>query len=194
MRILTLARNRRSVRKFSSDLISNGDLFYILDAARHAPSGANRQPWIFIIVRDFKTKQLVREICEKIEKRFYSRAPKWFINWASSRGISWVKSFLTEAPILIFVFSNSNMLYYIESTWLMIGYLILAAEELGYSTLTYTPSDVRWANKLLNVPNKYKLQCIIPVGKAREKPSYPGRKDLREIVYFELYKNDINNI
>jgi len=60
--------------------------------------------------------------------------------WMEARGITWKKPFLTEAPILILVFGRIGEPYWVESTWLAIGFMLLAIQELGYSTLTYTPS------------------------------------------------------
>jgi nitroreductase len=73
----------------------------------------------------------------------------------------------------------------------MIGYLLLAAEEKGYATLTYTPSDTRWANSMFNVPEEYRLQTIIPIGKPDEAPSDPGRLPLKEIVFVEEWGNKL---
>jgi len=192
MIILRLAMNRRSVRRYLSTPIPKEDIKYVLEVARHAPSGGNRQPWRFILVYSDGLKREIRKYCEEAEKRFYERAPKDFIDWARSRGITWVKSFLTEAPILILVFGKTDEPYWIGSVWLAIGYLILAAEEKGYATLTYTPSNVKWANKLFKVPEEYVLAAIIPIGVAGEKPSNPGRLELSEIVYLEEWGEKFN--
>lgn len=158
-------------------------VLYVLDVARHAPSGANRQPWRFVVVLDEKKKEEVRRICENIERTFHMKVSGWFKEWLKSRSISWKKSFLTDAPVLIFVFAKKTEPYSLQSTWIAIGYMLLAAEELGYSTLTYTPSEIKWANKLLRVPEEYVLEAIIPLGKFKEKPEPPGRLPLEKIIY-----------
>jgi nitroreductase len=193
MYLFQLAKKRRSIRCFRRENICIDDLNYILNVARHAPSGANRQPWRFILVFDDERKMRIREICEEIEKRFYERAPEWFVEWAKSRGISWRKPHLTEASVLIFVFGKRGEPYWMESVWLMIGYLLLAAEEKGYATLTYTPSDTRWVHDFFGVPKDFVLQTIIPVGRADERPAEPGRHPLEELVYVEKWGERIES-
>ena len=189
-RILELARSRRSIRSYSRDPIPLEDVAYIVDVARHAPSGANKQPWRFLVIRDPLVKKLIRGRCEEVERRFHERVDPEFREWLRSRGISWRKPFLTDAPILILVFARRGEPYWIESTWISIGYLILAAEELGYSTLTYTPSEVDWSNKILQVPEEYVLQAIIPIGKPaerREAREQDRRLSLHEVCYLDSW-------
>ena len=189
-RILELARSRRSIRSYSRDPIPLEDVAYIVDVARHAPSGANKQPWRFLVIRDPLVKKLIREKCEEVERKFHERVDPEFREWLKSRGISWRKPFLTDAPILILVFARRGEPYWIESTWISIGYLILAAEELGYSTLTYTPSEVAWSNKILQVPEEYVLQAIIPIGKPAEHietREQDRRLSLHEVCYLDSW-------
>ncbi|MCD6592075.1 MAG: nitroreductase family protein [Thaumarchaeota archaeon] len=189
-RILELARSRRSIRSYSCDPVPLEDVAYIVDVARHAPSGANKQPWRFLVIRDPLVKKLIRGKCEEVERRFHERVDPEFREWLRSRGISWRKPFLTDAPILILVFARRGEPYWIESTWISIGYLILAAEELGYSTLTYTPSEVDWSNKILQVPEEYVLQAIIPIGKPaerREAREQDRRLSLHEVCYLDSW-------
>ncbi len=183
MALIDLARERRSIRRFRRDPISDEDLRYILEVAHYAPSGANRQPWRFVIVKDPNLKKRIREICEEIEREFYKHVPEWFRNFARERGISWRKPHLEEAPVLIHVFGYRRSPHWKESVWLMIGYLLLAAAEKGYATLTYTPSDTRWANEFFNVPENWGLETIINIGYPAQEPSYPGRLELSEICY-----------
>ncbi len=185
MDILGLARRRRSVRRFRSDPISEEDLRYVLEAAHYSPSGANRQPWRYILVRDPGRKRRIREICEEVEKRFYERVPQWFLEFARSRGITWRKPHLTDAPVLIVVAGYRKSPHWKESVWIMIGYLLLAAEERGLATLTYTPSDTRWAKEFFGLPDGWGLETIIPIGYPEEVPSFPGRYRLEDLIYSE---------
>lgn len=109
---------------------------------------------------------------------------KWFV----SKGITWRKPFLTEVPVLLMVFGKSNEPYWIQSVWLAIGYLILALEEKGLASLTYTPSNVLWANELLNVPKEYVLQAIIPIGKHTKLKISKVRLELNDILYCNKWK------
>ncbi len=187
MDLLSLARARRSVRRFSSKPIPEEDLKYVLDVARHSPSGANRQPWRFILIVDPERKRRLREICEAVEKEFYKHVPQWFLEFTRSRGIDWRKPHLEEAPVLIAVAAYRRSPHWKESVWIMVGYLILAAQERGLATLTYTPSDVRWANEFFNLPDGWGLETILPIGYPAQNPSFPGRYPLEEITYRDTW-------
>ena len=71
--------------------------------------------------------------------------------WFKEKNISW-KKFLTDASILLLVFDKSDEPYWIESVWIAIGYILLAIEEKGLGTLTYTPSNTQKINKFLGIP------------------------------------------
>jgi len=82
-------------------------------------------------------------------REFHEKAPLWMRKFFKERNIIWRKPFLTDAPILIAMFGRKTASYFVQSIWLSIGYLILALEERGLASLTYTPSKVRWINELL---------------------------------------------
>lgn len=195
--VLELAKRRKTIREFSSEKIDLEDVIYAINVAKEAPSGANRQPWRFVIVIDNEKKKVIREICERIEKRFYSKAPDWFKTWASSLGITWEKPFLTQAPVLLFVFADIKAPSAVQSVWLAIGYILLALEERGLVTVTYTPSELRWANELLKVPNNYRLQAILPIGKMKMGYNYEKQPRFRisDILFLEEFgrKMDLYN-
>jgi len=182
-----LAASRRSVRRFSSEDVSLRDVEYVLEVARRAPSGANRQPWRFLVVRDEGVKEMIRRVCEEVEKRFHEETDPSLRRWLKAKGITWEKPFLTEAPVLVLVFGRAGEPYWVESVWLAIGFMLLAIEELGYSTLTYTPSEVDWANDLLKVSKEYRLQAILPIGKPLERGGRQERLSLQEVAYLDRW-------
>lgn len=96
--LLEIARRRISTRKFSGEKIDLKDVAYAVDVARQAPSGANRQPWRFIIVTDRELKEKIRASCEAAERDFHERAPGWMKRWLAEKGISWRKDFLAGPP------------------------------------------------------------------------------------------------
>lgn len=184
--ILELASKRVSIRKFSKKKISFKKILGILEVARQAPSGANTQPWRFIIIDDLKLKKNIRKICERIEKNFHKKAPLWLKNWLKNNKISYSKPFLIEAPYLIVVISNKKFPYFKESTWIAIGYMLLAIEEIGLATLTYTPSNTEILKRILNIPSNYSLEAILPIGYPLEKKN-KDRKKLSEIIFYNKY-------
>jgi len=191
--VLGLAERRRSIRSYSREPVSLDDVFYAISAALQAPSGANRQPWRFIVVTDEEVKRRLREVCEYWERRFHEGrgVPEWFRAWLEERGITWEKRFLTDAPVLIAVASDRRAPYSRESTWLAIGYLLLALEERGLASLTYTPSNPHEAARVLGIPGSYSLEAIIPVGKPAEEKEKEPRMSLGEAVFLERWGNGL---
>ena len=96
---------RRTVRDFSNKSVSLDIIENCIKVAATAPSGANKQPWQFIIVSDSKVKQKIREAAEAEEKEFYNhRATKQWLEDLNQFGTDWHKPFLETAPYLIVVF------------------------------------------------------------------------------------------
>lgn len=187
MRILELARRRKTVRKFLPERPPEEDVLRAIAAAKEAPSGMNAQPWKFVVVDDDWLKGEIRRLCERSEVEFYRKVSGELGEWLSEKGFTPEKPFLTDAPYLILVFGNTKAPYWLQSTWISVGYFLLALEELGLGTVTYTPPNPRPVERLLGAPKHYKLQTILPVGyPADPKPKY-GRKSLEEVVSFNEF-------
>ncbi|MBC7090949.1 MAG: nitroreductase family protein, partial [Nitrososphaeria archaeon] len=95
--VLMLAKKRKSVRHFSKNNVPLEKVIYALKVAVQAPSGANRQPWKFIIVDDQVRKENIRQMCEEQEKHFHEQADEDLKVWFKAKNISYSKPFLTEA-------------------------------------------------------------------------------------------------
>jgi nitroreductase len=186
--VAELAKRRRTTRVFSKTPIEFDDVLYCIEAAAQAPSGANRQPWRFVLVDDPKTKESIRAACEEQEKLHHASVEENLRQWFKSKNITWQKPFLTDAPMLLVVFSNQAMPYATESTWLAIGYLTLALEERSISTLTYTPSYPENVRPSFNAPEQYKLETILPLGYSAD----PKPKEPRRPLQSSLYRNAWN--
>ena len=161
----------------------------MLDAGRYAPSGANQQPWTYILVTDATLKQQIRNEAEKVETEYYKTAPSQLREWFKKQGLTPVKPFLTDAPALIVVAGDTRAPYWFESTWISIAYILLQAENQKLGTLTYTPLDTTFLNKLLIIPNHYSVVAIIPIGYPAETPTTKTRprKPLKQIVHYNKY-------
>jgi len=164
MDLYELMRKRRSVRYFSKEKFSKEKLKKILDAAMLAPSGANLKPYDFFVVDDQDLKIKIKDFCEEADKNFFSHSEAWFKSWMNKRKISLEKHFLTDAPYLVIVAGEKDKPYWLESTWIAISYMILAAEYEGLNTLTYTPGETEFLCGLLEIPKTHKPVAIIPVG------------------------------
>jgi nitroreductase len=185
--VIELATRRRTTRVFAKTPVTLDDALYCIRVAVQAPSGANRQPWRFVLVDDPEKKDRIRVACEEQEKRHHAGVEANLKQWFNSKNITWQKPFLTEAPILLAVFSSQKMPYATESTWLAIGYIILALEEKSLSTLTYTPSYPENVRCIFNAPDEYKLEAILPIGYSTDpKPKEP-RRPFQSSVYRNLW-------
>ncbi|NJE47456.1 nitroreductase family protein [Thermococcus sp. GR7] len=177
MRVFELAKRRKTVRQFLPDKPSLDAIMKALEAAKEAPSGMNAQPWRFVVIDDEWLKGKIRELCEEEEKKFYSKTKGDLMAWLNAKGFRPEKPFLSEAPYLILVFGHTKAPYWLQSTWIAVGYLLLALEELGLGTVTYTPPNPKPVEELLNAPRDYKLQVILPVGyPADPKPKYERKR------------------
>jgi iodotyrosine deiodinase len=172
-------RKRRSVRDFSPEPLPLDLVDAAIEAAASAPSGANRQPWRFVVVRDPETKRLIREGAEAEEREFYDRraTPAWLADLAPL-GTDWHKPFLEIAPVLIVVFALDwetgtgaegqevrRKNYYVqESVGIACGMLLTALHAAGLASLTHTPSPMGFLGRILDRPRNERAFLLIPVG------------------------------
>lgn len=190
----TVAR-RRTVRHFSGQAIPEGVLEACLRAAGTAPSGANLQPWRFVVVQEPALKGKIRAAAEAEERAFYSeRAPQAWLDLLAPLGTDSDKPFLETAPALIAVFGERWLptedggrqpRYYVdESVGLATGLLIAALHHAGLATLTHTPSPMGFLNEVLRRPKNERAFLLLVVGYPAADAVVPdiGRKDLEEIV------------
>lgn len=191
--IFTLAKSRKTVRRFSSKHVDKENVISTLKTACQAPSGANSQPWRFIITTDPETKRKIRSACERSEKEFYEKIKGKLKDWLNKKGFSWKKSFLEEAPILILVLSEVESPYSSESVWTAIGYMLLALEEHGLNTVTYTPPVDKELMDYLAIPKGFQLETILPIGISSDGQIKEKRKSLCEVAFYNSWGNHIKN-
>ena len=190
-------RARRSVRMFSERPIAPGVLEDCLRTAGTAPSGANLQPWRFVVVRSADTKRRVREAAEAEEREFYGhRAPPEWRLALERLGTDENKPFLETAPALVAIFGERwgtqedglrRKHYYVdESVGIATGLLIAALHESGLATLTHTPSPMRFLNEILERPDNERPFLLLVVGYPASDAVVPDiqRKPLDEIATF----------
>lgn len=191
--VLELARRRRSIRRYLPADVGLDRVLYGILVALEAPSGANMQPWRFVVVKDSEVKSRVRRVCEEGEKRFYERVGGELRKWLVERGFSWEKPFLTEAPYLVAVFAELGKPYAVQSVWLAVGYMLLAFEEAGLVSLTYTPPNPGEVGEALGAPPGFALQTIVPVGLAGEDKAKEPRMGLGEAVFVDRWSERLGD-
>ena len=167
--------SRRTVREFSDRPVPIEVIENCIKSAASAPSGANKQPWQFVIVQDPEVKSKIREEAEVEEKEFYGhRATKEWLEDLNQFGTDWHKPFLEIAPYLIVVFrqiydveddgSHRKNYYVSESVGIASGFLLAALHNAGLATLTHTPSPMNFLGEILERPANEKAYLLIPVG------------------------------
>jgi len=190
-----LMRRRRSVRSLSPEPIPRECIEYAVSTAASAPSGANRQPWRFVIVDDPRLRRKVREAAEAEERENYEhRFPDDWLEALAILGTDWRKPFLEEAPFLVVVFKESYGLdesgqkvtnYYVnESVGIACGMFIAALHNMGLATLTHTPSPMGFLSRLLKRPPNEKPYILFPVGYPAADATVPDltRKAIEDVV------------
>jgi len=190
-------KKRRSIRQFSDRPVSRKIIENCICTAGTAPSGANMQPWTFVVVNDPKIKKQIRQEAEKAEREFYRKKTnsKW-VEDLKPLGTDENKRFLEVAPFLIVIFtqrysflpdgSKRNHYYVNESVGISTGLLLSALHHAGLACLTYTPSKVGFLNQILSRPSSEKPFLIMVVGYPDKDAVIPeiNKKSLKEIVKF----------
>ena len=168
-------QTRRTVRDFSDQPVAREIIENAVRAAGSAPSGANKQPWHFVVVSKPDVKQLIRKAAETEEAEFYhGRAPQAWLDDLKVFETDEHKPFLETAPYLIAVFLERNTVdkngnkhknYYMpESVGIATGFLLTALHLSGLATLTHTPSPMKFLNDILDRPSNEKPFMLIVTG------------------------------
>ncbi len=188
---------RRTVREFSDREVSRDVIEDCIRAAGTAPSGANLQPWHFVVVSDPAVKRQIRVAAEEEEHEFYTqRAPQEWLDALAPLGTNEHKPFLETAPHLVVAFAERfgelpdgrkvKHYYVSESVGLATGLLIAAVHHAGLASLTHTPSPMGFLNEILGRPANESAFLILVVGYAADDCEVPdiSRKELSEIASF----------
>lgn len=161
MDTLEAIRKRRSIRKYTGDPIPRADLETIVDAARLAATGNNRQPWDFIVVTEQATIEEFKTVG------------------------AWIQ----HANAVIAVVVDPVSRWWLEDGSAAIQNMLLACTALGYGAC-WVEGDalVREAQlkTLLGVPEEKRLMALIPIGVPAETPS-PEKKPLGQVLHWERY-------
>jgi iodotyrosine deiodinase len=194
---LSAMQSRRSVRQFSSEPVPRELLENALRVAGSAPSGANQQPWTFVVVGDTETKARIREGAEREERLLYEeRATEEYLHAIEPIGTNASKPHLTDAPYVIAVFEQAwrfdelgekRKHYYVrESVGIAVGFLLTALHTAGLAALTHAPSPMGFLREILDRPANERPFLLIPVGYPAPDAEVPSlaKKRLDEFVLF----------
>ncbi|MEO6050125.1 MAG: nitroreductase family protein [Pyrinomonadaceae bacterium] len=189
-----LLKLRRTVRDYSDRDVPFGLIETAIATAGTAPSGANLQPWRFVVVKDAEVKRKIREAAEKEEyESYHNRMSEKWLRRLTPLGTNEHKPFLEIAPYLIVVFRINSFVedgeteptyYSQESVGIAVGMLLAALHNMGLATLTHTPSPMKFLQEILDRPKSEIPFVLIPVGYPAEGALVPDitRKKLDDIM------------
>jgi nitroreductase len=155
-------RNRRSIRKYKTKEIPQEDLLRVLEAARLAPSGANRQPFQLIVVTDTEKKKGLVPLCKN-------------------------QHFVEEASVFIAGVDDPQQKWNRVDLSIALDHLSLAALEMGLGTCWVGAFDQEKLAAYLNVPKDRVVTVCMALGYPDESPEARSRKSMNELVFWNSY-------
>ncbi len=184
---------RRTVRRYTDAPVSEDDVRRILDAARHAPSSGNEQPWKFLVVRERRRIEQLRDAAVRVTME-YCRTQLGMsedeVEAQRAAHTEYVAGCLS-APVLVAILVDK------EAKWarysrhdgaLAAAHLMLAARALGYGTIYGTDGIPEAAvREVFSIPDRYEFVILTPIGVPERWPEAPGRKDLESFLVYEQF-------
>lgn len=198
-RFLQTMLRRRTIRTYSDKPVPWKLVENAVRVAGRAPSGANQQPWTYVIVSDPTMKERMRVAIEEEEFDTYSRrASDEWLDALAPLGTDWHKHHITQAPYVAVVFAQIHgwrdaesgrreklKHYYVqESVGISVGLFLAALTQGGLATLTHTPNPMGFLGKLLRRPANERCFVVIPIGYAADDALVPvlEKKELDEFL------------
>jgi nitroreductase len=175
MNLFEVIEKRRSIRKYKPEPVANEDLKKILEAGRLAPSGGNRQPWSFIVVKEKEMKNALSIAANN--QKFIADADMIITALGDPKS---TKIQLPYKP-------SANRISYLQDPMIAVEHMILAATALGYGTCWIGAFNEDRVKEILNVPENLVIVALFPIGVPDEKPSLRPRKPLKEIFFENSY-------
>lgn len=168
--VFNVVRDRRSIRHYTAEDITEEQLTTLLTAAILAPSGGNRQPWYFYAVRDKETRQRLSEAAGGQE-------------------------FVAQAPVVIVVCVDPDRsrerygdrgagLYCFQDTAAAVQNILLVATDMGLGTCWVGAFDEDAASQVLDIPTHLRPVAMVPVGHPERQPKPRPRRGLEEVVKY----------
>ena len=170
MSFLNLAQNRRSIREFTAQPVSDSDLNTILEAARVAPSSGNTQPWhIYAISNQEKRAEIVQSACSQ--------------------------GFIATAPVLLVICADiprntqrygerGQHLYCLQDTAALVQNILLQAAQLNLGTCWIGAFKEAEVSRVLSLSDDMRPVALIPVGYPASIPDPRARREVSEFTTF----------
>ena len=170
MELKEAIKQRRSVRDYKDIPVPEDKLLKVLEAARLAPSGSNRQPWKFVVVKDSKTRQKLAKAA--MEQTWIATAPV-------------VIAAVATMPDLMMICEVPD---YPVDLAIAVDHMTLAAADEGLGTCWIGAFSQHKVHDILGIPEKYQVVALLPLGFPKQPASPKTRKSLNEIICYETFK------
>jgi len=193
--LLDVVRSRRSVRVYRTGKVTDKQLEMILEAARWAPSGANTQPWEFVVTRDRAKMKRVRQIYDREWKQRKLEDP---VNY---KGLK--KDYVGDVSVLVLVCADPRtMRVYLTtrqpgdreklfqaSVANAVEHMMLMAASMDLGTVWVSVREEVEAElrELFKVPQPLRLLWIMPIGHATSWPKAKPRRKISDFTHREVY-------
>ncbi len=178
MDVFEAIAGRRSVRKYKADPVPDAVLARVLEAGRLAPSGHNRQPWRFVVVRDEGQRRALADAAAP-HNSFIAEAPVVlaFLGFLAYEG--------APAPDARTRGSWTWDMYIRYNVAIAAAYVTLAATAEGLGTCWINNYDEERVRDALKVPEQYALVCLMTLGYTSEEPKGKPRLPLADLRFDE---------
>lgn len=191
---LDLIRNQRGCRSFTDEPVSDADLETMLEAATHAPSAQNRQPWVFVAVRDSDARALVATLTQHVwQTGARAHAERDLEPRLFDAVDTFIESGYGGAPVLVVVAGDgrdgSSTALLASSIYPAAQNLLLAAAALGYgSSMTTLAAQVPdELAGIVGLPRGVRPFAVVPIGRPARPLSPPRRRPVRDVAYLDRF-------
>lgn len=189
-----VALRQRACRDFSSDPVPDDDIGRILEAATHAPSAENTQPWVFVVVRDDATRTQLSELTQRVWNAGAREQAMARLDAKLASDVdAGIERGLGGAPVIVVIAADTTSGVHpkaiASSIFPAVQNLLLAASALGYgsalTTLTAAAGDELRA--IVDLPGHITPMAVVPLGRPARALGRPRRRAVAESTHRDHY-------
>ena len=189
-----VALRQRACRDFSDEPVPDEDIERILEAATHAPSAENTQPWVFVVVRDDATRKQLAELTQRVWNAGARDQAMARLDAKLAADVdAGIERGLGGAPVVVVVAADSKSGVHpkavASSIFPAVQNLLLAANALGYGSalMTLTAAAGDDLRAIVAMPDHLTPMAVIPLGRPARPLGRPRRRPVAESTHRDQY-------